>query len=101
MPFHRELSYQFNSKRFGTSIPSSERKIEKWTSDTTGITIKTNGIECYRTRILTGILHFSCCVTGIVLFFQQGLVKNIRGSQKIVWEVTRITRMALELVERL
>ena len=101
MPFHRELDYQFNSKRFETSNPSSETKIERRCSDTTGITIKTNETECYRTEILTGNVPFSCCLTGNVSFFQQGSIKNIRGSQKMVWEVTSITRMALELVEGL
>ena len=59
-PFQGKLRYQFNFKRFGTSNPSSETKIEIKSSDTTGITIK---FECYRTlktRFLnTNILFLS------------------------------------------
>ena len=82
MPFHRELSYQFNSKRFGTSNPSSEGKIGIWTPDTTGITIKTNETECYRTEILTGNIAFFLLSDWKCSIFSAGIGQKHQGKSK-------------------
>ena len=82
MPFHRELSYQFKSKRFGTSDPSSEGKIEIWTPDTTGITIKTNETECYRTGILTGNIAFFLLSDRKCSIFSAGIGQRHKGKSR-------------------
>ena len=49
VPFEGKLSYQPNSKRFGTSNSSSERKIGFWTFYATGITIRIEYYQKYKT----------------------------------------------------